>query len=198
MGLKRLYVHTSPCDTVLDGFREILSGYVVGHGLDPDVTMGPLNNRMQLEKVRAFVEDGRRRGARVEEFGYLKDAALDAGQFHMPMLVTDADLGTPIVTEEQFGPVLPIIPYRDEDEAIAFANDSRFGLCSSVWSEHLGTAMAVACRINAGYTYINHHGPLAQDNRAPFGGVKHGGIGRRLGIVGVREFQETHSITVFR
>lgn len=81
------------------------------------------------------------------------------------------DLGAPIVTEEQFGPVLPIILYRDEDEAITFANDSRFGLCSSVWSEHLESAMAIACRINPGYTYINHHGPLAQDNRASFGGV---------------------------
>jgi acyl-CoA reductase-like NAD-dependent aldehyde dehydrogenase len=81
------------------------------------------------------------------------------------------DLGAPIVTEEQFGPVLPIILYRDEDEAITFANDSRFGLCSSVWSEHLESAMAIACRINPGYTYINHHGPLAQDNRASFGGA---------------------------
>jgi acyl-CoA reductase-like NAD-dependent aldehyde dehydrogenase len=121
-----------------------------------------------------------------------------AGHVHLPMLVTDVDLDAPIVTEEQFGPVLPIIPYDHEDEAIALANDSRFGLCSSVWSEDVDYAMAVARRIDAGYTYINHHGPLAQDNRAPFGGVKHSGIGRQLGIAGVREFQEPHSITVFR
>jgi acyl-CoA reductase-like NAD-dependent aldehyde dehydrogenase len=66
-----------------------------------------------------------------------------------------------------------------------------------VWSEDVDHAMAVARRIDAGYAYINHHGPLAQDNRAPFGGVKHSGIGRQLGIAGVCEFQEPHSITVF-
>jgi len=197
MALKRLYVHESLYPTVLDGFRSILSDYVVGHGLDPEVTMGPINNRMQLDKVRALVDASRGQGARVEQFGRLKDRSMDDGFFHTPTLITEVAHNASIVTEEQFGPVLPIMPFADEDEAIALANDSEFGLCSSVWSQDLEHATSVARRISAGYTYINHHGPLAQDNRAPFGGVRHSGIGRQLGIAGVREFQEPHSITVF-
>ena len=100
-----------------------------------------------------------------------------------------------IVKDEQFGPAVPILRFSDDAEAIALANDSNYGLCSSVWSSDRERAVAVARQLEAGYTYLNAHGPAAQDSRGPFGGFKHSGFGRNLGYEGVLEFQEYHTIS---
>jgi acyl-CoA reductase-like NAD-dependent aldehyde dehydrogenase len=91
--------------------------------------------------------------------------------------------------------VVPIIPFKNDEEAIRMANDTEFGLCSSVWTKDPERALEVARQIEAGFTYLNAHGPTAQDGRAPFGGFKHSGIGRNLGYEGVLEFMEYHSIS---
>ena len=109
--------------------------------------------------------------------------------------MTDPAPSLDVVREEQFGPVLPILPVDSDEQAIAFANDSRFALCSSVWTQDPARALAVAHRLEAGYTYVNGHGPLAQDNRAPFGGFKDSGIGRNLGFDGVLGFLGAQSIS---
>jgi len=196
MALKRLYVHASRYDELASAFTAETSQYVVGDGLEPAVTMGPLNNLRRQETVRELVAEARARGAEVREVGTIADEGIFArGYFHRPTVVLTNDHALRVVREEQFGPVLPIIPFRDEREAIRLANDSEFGLCSSVWSRDRDRALAVARQLEAGYTYINGHGALAQDHRAPFGGFKWSGIGRNLGYEGVLEFQEYHSIS---
>ena len=100
-----------------------------------------------------------------------------------------------MVKDEQFGPTLPVIAYDDEDQAIAMANHSDYGLSSSVWSQDPQRVFQVAKQLEAGFTNINGHGPTAMDGLSPFGGVKQSGIGRNFGIEGVLQFQETHSIS---
>ncbi|EKF20867.1 aldehyde dehydrogenase family protein [Nitratireductor pacificus] len=196
MALKRLYVHRSRYDEVVDGLSAACARQVVGDGMLPDTTMGPLNNRKQLGIVQGMIAEARGAGAEVKEFGAVPDAELYAsGYFQKPALVFRPEPGLSVVRDEQFGPVLPIIPFDDEAEAVRLANDSDFGLCSSVWTEDREKALAIARQLEAGYTYINGHGPTAQDSRGPFGGFKQSGIGRNLGYEGVLEFQGYHSIS---
>ena len=154
------------------------------------------NNLEQLETVRGMAEQARQKGATVREVGSVPDRALfRAGYFHRPTVVTDADPELDVVAKEQFGPLMPIIPFGDENEAVRMANCSKFGLCSSVWTPDKDRAIAIARRLEAGYTYLNAHGPAQQDNRCPFGGFKESGLGRNLGYEGILEFMEYHSIT---
>lgn len=197
MALKRMYVHESRYDEVVDGFTEACERAVVGDGLEDAVTMGPVNNAKQLKVVTDMIAEARAKGAEVRECGQVPDEDLysGGGYFQKPALVYDADPALSIVREEQFGPALPIMKFRDDAEAVALANDSEFGLCSSVWTPDRDRAVAVASQIEAGYTYLNGHGPMAQDGRGPFGGFKHSGIGRNLGYDGVLAFAEPHSIS---
>jgi acyl-CoA reductase-like NAD-dependent aldehyde dehydrogenase len=197
MAMKRLYVHRSLFSEVRDGMAEVLNGYVVGDGMESETTMGPVNSKRHLDLVHELVEDAERRGATVQKLGRARDdAEFQRGWFHLPTLITDVAQDARIVQEEQFGPALPIIPFDDEDEAVTLANDTSYGLCSSVWSADVDHAIDVARRIEAGYTYINIHGPMGQDNRGPFGGVKESGVGRELGRQGIYSFLEPHSISV--
>lgn len=196
MAIKRIYVHQSRYQELVEGFTAIADEYVVGNGLDPRVTMGPLNNEPQLATVRAFVAEARQQGATVQEVGRMADKKVfHQGYFHRPTIVTDADHSMQIVNCEQFGPVMPIIPFKTKEDGIRMANETEFGLCSSVWTRDPDRALKVARQLEAGYTYLNAHGPMAQDGRAPFGGFKHSGIGRNLGYEGVLEFMEPHSIS---
>jgi len=196
MALKRLYVHQSRYEELVHAFTAAASRYVIGDGLDPSVTMGPVNNARRQEAVREMVAEARARGAEVREVGTVADEGLFArGYFHRPTVVLTTDHSLRVVRDEQFGPVLPIIPFRDEREAIQLANDTEFGLCSSVWSRDRDRALRIARQLEAGYTYLNGHGALAQDHRAPFGGFKQSGVGRNLGYEGILEFQEYHSIS---
>ncbi len=196
MALKRAYVHRSRYDEFCDGLMAVASRQVVGDPMLPETTMGPVNNESQFKVVTGMLTQARENNADVQEFGSVPDQELyDAGYFQKPTLVFDADASLDIVKEEQFGPALPVIPFDSEEEAVGLANDSMFGLCSSVWTNDTDRAIRVARRLEAGYTYLNGHGPLAQDNRGPFGGFKHSGIGRNLGYEGIVEFQEYHSIS---
>ncbi|NKB54386.1 MAG: aldehyde dehydrogenase family protein [Rhizobiaceae bacterium] len=197
MALKRLYVHESRYDEVVEGFTAACERAVVGDGLLPETTMGPVNNAKQLKVVTDMIAEARAKGAEVRECGQVPDEALYAGggHFQKPALVFDADENLSIVREEQFGPCLPIMKFKTDDEAIAKANDSIYGLCSSVWTQDKERAVSVSKRIEAGYTYLNAHGPMAQDGRGPFGGFKQSGIGRNLGYDGVLAFAEPHTIS---
>jgi len=197
MALKRMYVHESRYDEAVDGFTAACERAVVGDGLLPETTMGPLNNPGQLKVVTRMIAEARARGAEVRECGQVPDEELygGGGYFQKPALVYDADPSLSVVKDEQFGPVLPIMKFRTDDEAIAMANDSDYGLCSSIWTPDAERAVRMARRIEAGYTYLNGHGPMAQDGRGPFGGFKLSGIGRNLGYDGVLAFAEPHSIS---
>ena len=196
MALKRLYVHRSRYDEVIDGLTAICNRMVVGDGLLPETNMGPVNNAKQLKTVTEMIGQARSAGAEIRECGQVPDEALyRKGYFQRPALVFNPDQSLDIVAEEQFGPALPIMPFDSEAEAIRRANDSRYGLCSSVWTEDRDRALAIARQLEAGYTYLNGHGPTAQDFRGPFGGFKDSGFGRNLGYEGVVQFQGYHSIS---
>ena len=196
MAIKRLYVPRSRFDEVVGGLRAALDATRVGSGLDPDVTMGPLNSARQRDYVTELREEARSDGADVIEGGQYVGVDAEEGNFMRPALVLDPDHDLRIVTEEQFGPVLPVIPYDDEEQAITEANDTWSGLCSSVWSADAEHAMAVARRLRTGVTFFNNHNATAVDERAPFGGFNQSGVGRELGREGLLAFTETHVMSV--
>jgi acyl-CoA reductase-like NAD-dependent aldehyde dehydrogenase len=196
MAAKRFYVHESRFDEVVDGFSAFTSRQVIGDGTQPEVTMGPVNNVEQFDIVTGLIDEAKAAGADVRELGSVHDESdFEAGYFIKPTLVIDPEPVLHIVTDEQFGPAVPIMKFSDDADAIAQANAFDYGLCSSVWSEDRDRAVAIARQLEAGYTYLNAHGPTAQDSRGPFGGFKHSGFGRNLGYEGVLEFQEYHSIS---
>ncbi|MFF5988377.1 aldehyde dehydrogenase family protein [Prauserella flavalba] len=193
--IKRLLVHESLYDDVVSQLGDALASTVVGDGMDPDVTMGPLANATQHARFNRLVEDARRDGAKVRDLGRLTPGFAEAeGYFHLPKLVTEVTPEATIVVAEQFGPALPILPFTTDDEAISLVNGTAFGLTSSLWSADVGRAHSLASRIDAGVTFVNQHGMAAFDPRAPFGGTKHSGFGREMGIEGLLEFTWTQAI----
>ncbi|MCJ7873244.1 aldehyde dehydrogenase family protein [Phaeobacter sp. J2-8] len=193
--LKRLYVHRSRFEEVAEGLRAAVDAQVIGDGLLPDTTMGPMNNAKQLRVVTDMIAEARAAGQDVQELGQVPDPALYRDEFFQrPVLVFNADPALSVVRQEQFGPILPLVPFDTEDAAIAMANDDQFGLASSVWTADSDRAVALSRRIEAGYTFVNAHGPSAMDNNGPFGGFKKSGIGRNFGYEGVTQFQGHHSI----
>ncbi|HEX3516776.1 MAG TPA: aldehyde dehydrogenase family protein [Trebonia sp.] len=195
MALKRLYVPRSRYDEVVDGLRATLVNQKVGPGLDPEITMGPLNTARQRDYVAGLLEQARAAGAEVQSYGeYAGDWT--SGNYMLPSLVLDPSPALGIVVEEQFGPALPILPYDDEEQAIRLANATWSGLCSSVWSGDNEHAMRVARQLRTGVTFFNNHNATAVDERAPFGGFAQSGIGRELGREGMHDFTETHVMAV--
>jgi acyl-CoA reductase-like NAD-dependent aldehyde dehydrogenase len=196
MAVKRIYVARSRYDELVMGLSEVLAGQRVGPGLSPTSSLGPLNSARQKEFVSSLCAEARAAGHEVRELGSLDDAALaDGGHFLRPALVLDPAPSARIVTEEQFGPAVPILPFSNLDSLIARLNSEWSGLGSSVWSADLERAGAVAARLRVGTTWINNHSGMAMDNRAPFGGFRQSGMGRELGSEGLREFSEPHTVT---
>lgn len=196
MGIKRIYVHRSRYDEVVEGIGKLLKGYRVGHGLKPNTTMGPLNNARQRDFVQQLKDEAKAAGHEVQEFGEIDEESIAAqGYFLKPALVLDPAPTLRIVQEEQFGPAQPILRYDDLDDVIAQTNSSWAGLCSSVWSSDLDRAASVASRLRTGTTWINNANAVAEDDRAPFGGFRESGLGRELGLEGLLEFVEYHTIT---
>jgi acyl-CoA reductase-like NAD-dependent aldehyde dehydrogenase len=196
MAIKRLYVPRRHYDEVVTGLRSALAATRVGPGRDPEATMGPLNSARQRDYVVELCDEARSRGAELIEAGEYVAADASEGNYMLPALVLDPAADSRIVTEEQFGPALPVIPYDDEAQAIARANETWSGLCSSVWSADTEHAMAVARALRTGVTFFNNHNATAVDERAPFGGFNQSGIGRELGREGMLEFTETHVMSV--
>lgn len=187
--LKRLYVPDSLHDAVCDALVAYAATIPMGDGLDETSLLGPLQNRAQLEIVSSFVDQARRQGGRVLIGGEPHDGP---GHFYPLTLVTNVDHGCDLVDKEQFGPALPIIRYRDVDEAVAKANDSPFGLGGSVWSTDLTAARHLAGRLECGSVWLNRHGAIQPD--VPFGGVKQSGLGVEFGIEGLKEFTTVQAV----
>ncbi|HEV7714839.1 MAG TPA: aldehyde dehydrogenase family protein [Steroidobacteraceae bacterium] len=191
--LKRLYVHESQYEEVVAKFAEYVSKIPVGNGLDPKTLIGPLTNRMQLDKVSAMVDEARARGARIVTGGVKPNAV---GFFYPLTVIADATEDMRVVKEEQFGPVIPIIKYRSVEDAITSANSLEVGLGGSVWGDDVDAASAYASRLECGTAWVNHHGTLHP--MAPFGGVKASGIGVEFNVDGLKEYTTVQVVNVAR
>ncbi|MGG5752812.1 aldehyde dehydrogenase family protein [Zafaria sp. Z1313] len=180
--LKRLYVPDSLYEQVCEALTAVAAQMPMGHGLDENNVLGPLQNRAQFDVVARLVGAAKASGARVLTGG---DPDPDApGHFYPTTLVADIDNDNPLVAEEQFGPALPIIRYTDLDQAVEMANGLDVGLGASVWSSDAARAREVAARLEAGTVWINKHG--AVDPRVPFGGAKQSGYGLEFGVAGLK------------
>nr|WP_202520268.1 aldehyde dehydrogenase family protein [Streptomyces sp. SID5614] len=172
MAVKRVYAPARLHDRVVEALAARAKAVVVGAGLDEDTELGPLNNAAQLARVERYTARALADGARAAAGGHRLDRP---GWFHAPTVLTDVPPDSPVVTEEQFGPVLPVLPYGSIDEAVDAANATRFGLGGSVWGTDLDRAEAVAGRLECGTAWINHHAELSLAQ--PFAGVKESGVG---------------------
>jgi acyl-CoA reductase-like NAD-dependent aldehyde dehydrogenase len=196
MAIKRIYVPSRRRDEFLDAFCEAAQSLVVGDGLEPAVTMGPLHTHKAQVRAEGLIEDAARRGAKVTDLGRIdNDATFAGGYFMRPVVVTDIAEDAPLMTEEQFCPAVPVATYDDLDDAIARANRTVYGLSGSVWSRDVDRALGIARSLEAGQVWINSHGVHAINHLAPYGGVKQSGIGRKSGIEGIREYLQSQTIT---
>jgi aldehyde dehydrogenase len=192
--VKRVYVPRRLHDDLVEGLAAALDQLIQGDGLDPASSMGPLHTEAGRMRVEALVADAEQRGASALRRGTVSgDPA--RGWFLQPAIVIAAPDDAPLVTDEQFGPALPVQTYDHLDDAIDRANSTAFGLASSVWTADEDRGAAVARRLEAGTTFVNAHGLFAVDFNGPFGGVKQSGIGRELGYEGLTSFAESHTIS---
>jgi len=189
--LKRLYVHESQYEDMCRHLVAIAARQKVGNGLDEGTSFGPIQNRDQFERVCELVEDARAAGARILCGG---EPLPGKGYFYPPTIVADIADGTRLVDEEQFGPVLPVIRYRDVDEAVRLANASTNGLGGSVWSGDPEAARAVANRLECGTVWINGHAEVLP--HCPFGGCKMSGFGVEFGLEGLLEYTRPQLLNI--
>jgi acyl-CoA reductase-like NAD-dependent aldehyde dehydrogenase len=190
IAMKRLYVHENIYDEVCDELASIANDTIIGDGLEQGTKLGPLNNKMQYDKVKALIEDAKKEG-NVIAGGEFPDKP---GYFIRPTIVRDIKEGSRLVDEEQFGPVLPVMSFADESEAIERANASAWGLGGSVWSANPERAYALAEQMDTGTVWINKHAEL--DPTIPFGGAKMSGLGNELGQEGLQEFTQQKIINM--
>lgn len=191
MAIKRLYVPDERVGELADAVLARCQREVVGDGLAEETTLGPLHTAAGRNRVHSLIADAEACGATVRTAGRIRDADAEAGgYFALPTVVTGTAPDSALATEEQFGPVLPIFGYRSVDDAVAAANATDFGLTASVWTGDDELADRVAAELVAGTVSVNCHGMAAQDPRLPFGGVGQSGLGRELGVDGIRAFTQ--------
>jgi acyl-CoA reductase-like NAD-dependent aldehyde dehydrogenase len=193
MAIKRIYAHESIYEALCTALAEEARRAIVGNGLDPATQLGPIQNQRQYQRVLALIDDTRRRGARILAGGH---ALKGPGYFIAPTIVCDIEDEARLVREEQFGPVVPILKYRDIEDAIRRANDTRYGLSGSVWGLDLERASRVAAQLEVGTAWVNQHRSLAP--RVPFGGAKESGIGRHYGELGLKGNMEPRVLSVLK
>ncbi len=161
----------------------------VGNGFEPDVQYGPVQNKMQFDRVMDILDEVP--GVRITTGGH---ALNRPGYFIAPTIVADIKEGTRLVDEEPFGPVLPVLAFRDVDDVIQCVNATRYGLGGSVWTTDIAKGAEVAKRLEAGVVWVNHHVGLTRD--LPFGGVKESGIGRQGHDIGVKGDMEPQVVVI--
>ncbi len=189
--LTRMLVPASKYDEATKLAVEAAKGFTLGDPLQETTRLGPLSSQAQLERVRTYIKKGVDEGAELLTGGADKPEGVPGGYFVKPTVFGKVKNSMTIAQEEIFGPVLSIIPYKDEDEAVRIANDSPYGLAGAVWSKDDARAQKVARRIRAGQIDVNGG---AFNMNAPFGGFKQSGHGREAGVYGLEEFLELKSL----
>ena len=191
MAIKRVYVHESIRDALIAAMVERAHAIRIGPGDEPASTMGPIQNRVQFEKVAALIEQVRATpGTEILTGGTVYR---DGGYFVDPTIVTGLSDDSPLVRDEQFGPIMPVLVYEDIEDAVARANATDFGLGASVWTRDVDAGIAIAGRLEAGSVWVNRHIGNAKD--VPFGGAKYSGYGREQGVAGMLSYTEMQAVS---
>ena len=191
MAIKRIYAHEKIYDALCAALVEEAGKAKVGNGLDPETTLGPLQNKMQYDKVCDVIRDTKASGAKFLTGGEIPDGP---GYFIPPTLVTDVAEDSRLVREEQFGPIVPILKYSDLDDALERANDTRFGLSGSVWTSDVNRGQEIAALLEVGTAWVNQH--RATSAFVPFGGAKESGYGRQYSVLGLKGYMEPEVVSV--
>jgi betaine-aldehyde dehydrogenase len=186
----RILAPRSRYDEVKDALAEAVSNYKVGDPLDPTTECGPLTAERQRDRVEGYIAKGKEQGATVVVGGG-RPTGFDKGWYVEPTLFADVDNSMVIAQEEIFGPVLSLIPYDNDDDAVAIANDSDYGLSGSVYTTDIERGIDIAKRVRTGTYAVNN---IGMDFGAPFGGFKSSGVGRELGPEGLEAYLEKKSI----
>src|ERR1700733_2555619 len=193
MAIKRIYAHESIYEELCTALAEEATKARVGNGLEPGVQLGPIQNLEQYEKVIGILKDTTARGARILAGGR---GPAGPGDFFPPTVVADIDEQRRLVQEEQFGPIVPVLKFSDEEDALRRANDTRFGLSGSVWSADPERAARLAARLEVGTAWVNQH--RATSATVPFGGAKESGMGRQYAALGLKGYMEPRVISVLK
>ena len=190
----RLLAHSSVHTELVERLAERNRGVRIGPGIE-DPELGPLTTRAQYERVKAYLETGRKEGAVVASGGSSPDDdRLRTGYFIEPTIFDRANAGMRIAQEEIFGPVLTVIPFDTEEEAVAIANDSDFGLVAGIWTADISRAHSLAAEIEVGTVFVNNW--FGGGLQVPFGGMKQSGFGREKGVDAIYEYVQAKSVTV--
>jgi len=187
----RFYIQAGVYQEFVQHFAAVMANLKVGNGLADGVAVGPLINASSRDKVENLVEDARARGARVVLGGR---RIAGPGYFYEPTVLADVPAGAACLGEEIFGPVAPLQSFRTEDDAIARANDTEYGLVAYVYTRDLARGLRVTEKLEFGMVGLNRG--LVSDPAAPFGGVKQSGLGREGAHEGLMEFLETQYVSV--
>jgi len=193
MAIKRIYAHESIYEELCTALAEEATKARVGSGLEPGVQLGPIQNKEQYDKVIGILNDTTAQGARILSGGQVPEGP---GYFFPPTVVADIDEHSRLVQEEQFGPIVPVLKFSDEEDALRRANDTRFGLSGSVWSADPERAARLAARLEVGTAWINQH--RATSATVPFGGAKESGMGRQYAALGLKGYMEPRVISVLK
>lgn len=192
VSIKRIYAPSSIYEQLVEALARRTAALTVGHGLDEQTRLGPVQNATQFEKARASLALAHEHGTVV-----VGGQTLDRpGYYVEPTLVRDVDEDSPLIREETFAPIRSVLRYDDLDDAIARANDTPYGLGASVWGSDIERAITVAGRLEAGTSWVNHHFQLTPD--VPFGGIKQSGLGAEFGRIGIEGFVDVHVVNLKR
>ncbi len=191
----RALIHRSIVDEFVERFIELANTARMGNPLDPDTQIGPVATRPQLAKVLDYIEIARNEGAKcVLGGGRAERPECGDGWFVEPTVFVDVEPGMRIAQEEVFGPVLGVIPFDDDDEAVEIANDTVYGLAAGVWTADIGRCLTMARRLESGTVWINTY--RASSYLSPFGGYKRSGFGRENGLAAIREYVQEKSVWI--
>lgn len=193
MAIKRIYAHEAIYDALCAALADEARKARVGNGLDDGTVLGPIQNCRQYERVRGFIDDLRQGPGTVLAGGEQPEGA---GYFIHPVVVAEPGDSSRIVTEEQFGPVIPVMKFSDVDDAVRRANDTRYGLAGSVWSRDTARAAAIAGRLEVGTAWVNQHRHTMAT--VPFGGAKESGMGRNYSLLGLRGNMEPRVVSILK